>query len=188
MPRLSTRVDKPVAGCGLDHRRISACFNALFATSDLTRMEGGSAEPHFLPGWLGGGAIIRYREDYAASALHEAAHWCLAGPRRRACPDYDYWYLPPPRPASAQQRFFAVEARVQALEWLFADAAGIPFSPSADNLATDLTDFRTQLCDTRKLLAVALPARARRFLVALGRWRQREQGWPGQPTSTAAYG
>ena len=50
------------------------------------------------------------------SALHEVAHWCIASAGRRRCRDYGYWYIPPPRDATAQTEFFAVEARVQALE------------------------------------------------------------------------
>ena len=98
-------------------------------------MIGGADEPLYLPGRTGRRAQLFYREDFVASALHEAAHWCIAGEQRRRQVDFGYAYEPPPRTVFAQSRFFATELKTQALEWWFAEAAGIDFKASADNLA-----------------------------------------------------
>ena len=101
---------------------------------------GGGEEPLYLPSSDPDRAPHRivYREDYFASALHEVAHWCLAGVARRDREDYGYWYAPDGRDAQAQVEFERVEARPQALEWIFSDACGFPFELSADNLAAGL--------------------------------------------------
>lgn len=109
-------------------------FHDCFHASYRTRLAGGAPEPLYRPVGEDGDAVIFYREDYAASALHEVAHWCIAGPRRRQQEDYGYWYAPDGRSASQQRAFEQVEIKPQALEWHFALAAGIAFHVSADNL------------------------------------------------------
>ena len=100
----------------MNHDDVAHRFNRLFGVSHQTVLIGGAPEPMFLPGCgKAGRAIIRYRADFTLSALHEAAHWCIASASRRRCRDYGYWYIPPPRDATAQTEFFAVEARVQLL-------------------------------------------------------------------------
>ena len=93
----------------IDHRAIAATFNRCFAKSHDTVMLGGASEPLYLPIGAEGLAELHYRSDHAASALHEAAHWCIAGPQRRALPDFGYAYTPPPRTLGQQRRFFASE-------------------------------------------------------------------------------
>lgn len=133
----------------MNHREIAARFNAAFGgASDCrceragdpppTRLRGGASEPLFVPAAAGRPALIRYRGDFAQSALHEIAHWCLAGPSGRRQADYGLIYEPPPRGADAQARFYAAEVPVQALEMLLARAAGVPFHFSPDNPGTDL--------------------------------------------------
>ena len=56
------------------------------------RLVGGFEEPLYLPATDDCVAEIRFRSDYPSSALHEVAHWCLAGERRRALEDFGYWY------------------------------------------------------------------------------------------------
>lgn len=112
---------------------IARRFNAALARSWRTVLIGGAAEPLYLPPTAARPAVIRYTRDYAQSALHEIAHWCLAGPARRALPDYGYWYQPPPRSRQQQARFEAVEVPVQALELLLARVVGVRFHVSADN-------------------------------------------------------
>ena len=51
-------------------------FNTCFAQSHATRLLGG-AEPLYLPASGSDTAQLIFRDDYASSALHEAAHWCL---------------------------------------------------------------------------------------------------------------
>jgi len=79
-------------------------------------------------------AIIFSSHDYFSSALHEIAHWCIAGVERRQIDDYGYWYEPDGRSPEQQIAFFKVEVKPQALEWAFSLAAGIPFRLSIDNL------------------------------------------------------
>jgi elongation factor P hydroxylase len=114
--------------------RISQVFNGLFAVSARTVMVGGGAEPLYLPATCDQPARLVYTRDYAASALHEAAHWCIAGAARRRRIDYGYPYDAPPRSATQRQRFFRLELRCQALELLFAAAAEQPFRVSIDDL------------------------------------------------------
>ncbi len=155
----------------LSDRAIADCFNATFLASERTRMIGGAAEPLYLPVRSGSPAELHYREDYAASALHEAAHWCIAGSERRSLTDFGYSYLPPPRTKPQQDAFFAFELKTQTLEALFADAAGLDFRASADNLDADVQSFARAIVEARPTVARWLVAsrddRARRFTRAL---------------------
>ena len=120
--------------CTLTDVQIADCFNRGLGSRHGVRLIGGAAEPLYQPASAGEVAIIRYTRDYAASALHELAHWCIAGARRRQLPDYGYWYRPPPRTDAEQAAFFRVELPVQALEARLAAAAGLPFRVSVDGL------------------------------------------------------
>jgi elongation factor P hydroxylase len=115
-------------------KRISQVFNGLFAVSAWTVMVGGGAEPLYVPASGDQPARLVYTRNYAASALHEAAHWCIAGAVRRRQVDYGYHYDPSPRSTTQRQRFFGLELRCQALELLFTAAAGQPFQVSIDDL------------------------------------------------------
>lgn len=140
------------------------------STFDDVRLEGGHDEPFYAPADGGTPAVIRFKEDFAASALHEVAHWCIAGWRRRQLPDFGYWYEPV-RDAGTQSRFEAAEAGPQALEWIFSVAAGRTFRVSFDNF--DLPSCRLDAfrCRVRSAaqdrLASGLPQRAQRFAAAL---------------------
>ncbi|NVK22694.1 MAG: elongation factor P hydroxylase [Kangiellaceae bacterium] len=79
-------------------------------------------------------AIIYSTQDYFSSALHELAHWCVAGAKRRQLDDYGYWYEADGRSAEQQALFYKVEVKPQALEWAFSLACNIPFRISNDNL------------------------------------------------------
>lgn len=116
-------------------------FNRTFADSSNTRLLAGGEEPLYLPAGVAEEGLpaedhhrIVFTRDYFASALHEVAHWCVAGAERRLQLDYGYWYLPDGRNAEQQQTFELVEVKPQALEWLFSVASGQPFKVSADNL------------------------------------------------------
>lgn len=117
-----------------DAKALIAVFNQTFADSDNTILVGGGAEPEYLPATASEPARIIFREDYAASALHEVAHWCIAGPERRKRHDFGYWYEPDGRTGEQQRLFEQVEVKPQALEWMFSLAAGLKFHLSADNL------------------------------------------------------
>ncbi|MDO6747347.1 elongation factor P hydroxylase [Gilvimarinus sp. 1_MG-2023] len=113
-------------------------FNRCFESTENTRLLGGATEPEYLPATSERGAQIHFTQDYFASALHEIAHWCVAGVARRELPDYGYWYAPDGRTPAQQAEFERVEVQPQALEWLFSVAANWRFRASADNLAMGL--------------------------------------------------
>jgi elongation factor P hydroxylase len=118
-------------------------FEKTFLLSHRTRLLGGGEEPEYIPAIdINSEHTIVFTRDYFASALHEIAHWCIAGERRRQLPDYGYWYAPDGRTADQQKKFEQVEAKPQALEWLFSRACGSIFKLSADNLDgdADITD------------------------------------------------
>ena len=99
---------------------LCSIFGACFAESMRTRLLGGGEEPLYQPAKSSDDYHqIIFRSDYAASALHEVSHWCIAGERRRQQLDYGYWYEPDGRSVAQQRVFESVEARPQALEWLF---------------------------------------------------------------------
>ncbi len=146
-------------------------FDRLFEQRYRVCLRGGAAEPFYAPATDNVPAVIHFRADYFSSALHEVAHWCLAGAERRRRPDYGYWYAPDGRDAASQAAFEAVEVAPQALEWLFADAAGHPFRASVDNLeagSATLARFTAALEQERaRRLRIGLPPRAAAFQAAL---------------------
>jgi elongation factor P hydroxylase len=151
--------------------KIAARFNDLFTGPYNVRMSGGAAEPEYQPACRDAPAQIRYRSDFPHSALHEAAHWCIAGPQRRTLSDYGYWYQPPPRGRQAQQAFARVEAKVQGLEAIFAQAVALPFRVSIDDV-DNLLNFEAEFSEVveverRCWRARGLPARAKAFEAAL---------------------
>ena len=158
------------SGEPLDAHQLMCLFNREFAASDKTQLIGGAAEPYYLPG---SPHRIYFRADYVRSALHEVAHWCVAGKRRRQVPDYGYWYSPDGRDASQQQAFFAVEARPQAVERCFCEAVGIAFSPSVDNVGVQIEPQQLRRFEARiqewcdQFDRTGLPSRATRFIAAL---------------------
>ncbi len=146
---------------------IERVFASLFATRHRTLLVGGGDEPLYEPPTTDAPGRITYRADYAASALHEVAHWCVAGTHRRTLLDFGYWYTPDGRTPEQQAAFEKVEVAPQALESLFADAAGVLFVPSADNVEAGLGPSETFLAALEKrraeLLDGALTGRARAF-------------------------
>lgn len=80
---------------------------------------------------------IVFAHGFFASALHETAHWCVAGTQRRLLEDFGYWYEPDGRSAQRQAEFERVEVKPQALEWIFSQSANFDFHFSADNLEGD---------------------------------------------------
>lgn len=168
-----------------DCDRLIDLFNACFALSCNTRLVRGQGEPVYLPA----DAECNYHRvvfahGFFASALHEIAHWCVAGEARRQLPDYGYWYCPDGRNAQQQKQFEQVEVKPQALEWIFSRAAGRRFRVSVDNLngvETDPTAFR--LAVHQQVLAYCesgLNARAEQVRNALA------ECFAGQKTLVAA--
>jgi len=167
-------VSRPVLPA-LTDRQIAGCFNATLGRQHHVRLVGGAAEPLYLPG-EGGFATIRYTRDYPASALHELAHWCIAGPQRRRLVDYGYWYVPPPRTPAFQAAFGRVEVPVQALEYRLSDACGLPFRVSVDDVDAPPdsgTGFAAAVQRAAGAPESSLPCRARALLAVLVDFRRR---------------
>ena len=109
-------------------------FADTFSETQKVSLLGGADEPLYLPARDDNPAEIHFRDDYFSSALHEIAHWCIAGAERRKQVDYGYWYVADGRDAQAQEAFFKAEVKPQALEWLFSLACDYPFRVSVDNV------------------------------------------------------
>jgi elongation factor P hydroxylase len=114
---------------------VSSIFDQEFGHSFNVRLLGGADEPVYLPA----DAVysynrLFYRQDYLSSALHEIAHWCIAGQARLQLEDFGYWYHPDGRSTQQQKSFEKAEVKPQALEWMFSLACGHRFSLSTDNL------------------------------------------------------
>lgn len=146
-------------------------FNRTFATSHNTRLVRGDSEPLYLPASnkCNYHRII-FAHGFYRSALHEIAHWCIAGKVRRQLADYGYWYKPDGRNTDEQRNFEYVESKPQALEWLFCLSAGHTFEVSADNLTTYAQPDQFQARVEQQLewyLTNGLPPRAAIFSHAL---------------------
>ena len=145
-------------------------FDRVFRTTDDTILCGGATEPFYEPG---SPSVIHFREDYDRSALHEVAHWCVAGAGRRRLPDYGYWYAPDGRNPDQQRAFYTVEVKPLAIEALFCEALNLPFAVSVDNLtvAADCSEIKVFGAAVNRQIALfrlrGLPHRARRFGEAL---------------------
>lgn len=115
-----------------------AIFNDLFEQSENTILIGGALEPMYKPCDADHPCHrVIFTRDYFASALHEIAHWCLAGAERRKLVDYGYWYYPEGRTPEQQAQFEQAEVKPQSLEYLFSRAAGSRFIPSRDDFRPD---------------------------------------------------
>ncbi len=151
---------------------LESIFRATFFQQYNTLLRGGAEEPLYQPASSAGQPhLIYYREDYPASALHEIAHWCLAGAKRRQQLDFGYWYLPDGRSAEQQRLFEQVEVKPQALEWLFSAAAGHRFHLSVDNLNGEgqaSPDFVAAVCQqAQDWCRIDPPRRGAMFIRAL---------------------
>ena len=169
----------------IDLALIVNLFDTEFYASYNTRLIGGAEEPLYLPAkpgqkdfaQAGGPSYHRlfFREDYLASALHEVAHWCIAGSQRLLQEDFGYWYQPDGRTEEQQALFEAAEIKPQALEWMFSLACGQSFQMSIDNLSGGQSApserFTRQVSQqaTEWCVPGALPARAEQFLQALSK-------------------
>lgn len=148
---------------------IIAAFNRMFGDPYNTILCGGAAEPLYKTASSERAENeIWFRDDFASSALHEIAHWCIAGSARRRKDDYGYWYVEK-RNADQQKQFEMVEARPQALEWLLSIAAGVQFRVSCDNFDLLCLDIEAQ-CDrireeALKFLNDGMPERADQLLL-----------------------
>ncbi|MEE4246217.1 MAG: elongation factor P hydroxylase [Kangiellaceae bacterium] len=116
---------------------VQKLFAELFYPQYRTRLVFGANEPFYRAASNQHDAVIFSRHDYLSSALHEIAHWCLAGEQRRQKDDYGYWYCPDGRTDTQQKQFELVEVKPQAVEWALSLACRQTFRVSADNLNND---------------------------------------------------
>lgn len=148
-------------------------FNNTFQESDQTILLAGEHEPVYLPNSNKHPMHrIVFAHGYARSALHEIAHWCLAGKVRRHLPDFGYWYAPDGREPELQARFEQAEVHPQAIEWYLSLAADIQFEISVDNLSGEeppkRLEFAASVVEKALLRAkVGWPPRAERFAKVL---------------------
>lgn len=133
-----------------------------------TLLMGGFDEPLYLPGQEHNPAVIRFTKDYYRSALHELAHWCVAGKERRKLEDYGYWYVPDGRNQQQQNEFYDCEIKPQAIEWAFSIVCGIKFDVSVDNINKDVSGDQSFRKAVRSQLITCLndsfPCRANELL------------------------
>ena len=109
-------------------------FNSTFAAHDTVLVRG-DCEPLYQPaGRHQRDHQVIFAHGFFSSALHEIAHWCIAGEERRKLVDYGYWYCPDGRDAQQQAKFEQVEIKPQAIEWALTAACGRDFGVSTDNL------------------------------------------------------
>ena len=147
-------------------------FNQLFLGTHNTELVGGGIEPIYQPMQPPNQHHrIVFTRDYGASALHEIAHWCVAGEERRQLEDYGYWYCPDGRSEVQQRQFEVVEIKPQAFEWIFSVASSRRFRVSADNLTAGVSaseQFKDAIYEqVLEYCITGLPKRAARFTQAL---------------------
>ncbi|MDO6426620.1 elongation factor P hydroxylase [Thalassotalea sp. 1_MG-2023] len=152
-------------------------FEQTFFNDYNTRLVKGDHEPLYAPATdMVNFHRIIFAHGYFTSALHEIAHWCIAGEHRRTLEDYGYWYHPDGRSSAQQKQFEQVEVKPQAIEWAFCVVAGIKFHVSADNLHGDDVDsiaFRYAVYQqVRYYISVGFPVRAQQFITALAEFYQ----------------
>ncbi|NRA84777.1 MAG: elongation factor P hydroxylase, partial [Gammaproteobacteria bacterium] len=83
-------------------------FNQTFQSTYNTQLVKGGDEPLYLPASDGANRShhqIIFARGFYASALHEIAHWLVAGSQRRLLEDFGYWYCPDGRDQATQLSF-----------------------------------------------------------------------------------
>lgn len=150
-------------------------FNECFFEKYNTRLIKGEDEPLYLPSdehRLHN--ELYFAHGFFASALHESAHWLIAGEKRRKLVDFGYWYVPDGRSNEEQKLFQSVEVKPQAMEWILSKAADFRFCVSIDNLnggESETTDFKNAVFQQVKIYCTqGLPVRAESFRQALCRF------------------
>jgi elongation factor P hydroxylase len=155
-----------------DFQDLIRIFEQCFSRTFNTRLKKGADEPLYLPAdeTCSFHQVI-FAHGFFASALHEVAHWCMAGEARRLLEDFGYWYMPDGRNAEQQKEFEKVEIKPQAIEWAFCVAAGKKFTVSADNLngvSADTDAFKENVYQqVQHYLHNGFPERAQQFIDAL---------------------
>lgn len=150
-------------------------FDTTFGQTYNTRLIEGGNEPIYLPQSkeCDYNQVV-FAHDYYSSALHEIAHWCHAGAKRRLVEDYGYWYVPDGRDEEQQAKFEQVEIIPQAIEWAFNVAVQKEFHVSSDNLdgfQADINGFKAKVFQqVIVFIEQGFPSRANQFIVALAQF------------------
>lgn len=147
-------------------------FNQCFALEYNTRLVKGEDEPLYRPADEHQPYnVIFFANGFFSSALHECAHWFIAGEQRRKCVDFGYWYAPDGRTAEQQRLFQQLEVKPQAIEWILSASADYRFQVSLDNLngvESDTDKFKQAVYQQVLFYCEhGLPMRAERFRQAL---------------------
>ncbi|MBA2649187.1 MAG: elongation factor P hydroxylase [Legionella sp.] len=147
-------------------------FNDCFGFEYSTRLVRGGDEPLYLPASESDSHnLLYFANGFFSSALHECAHWLLAGDARRKLVDFGYWYVPDGRTMAEQLLFQQVEVKPQALEWVLSQASAYPFQLSIDNLNgedVDVAPFKQAVyAQVKAYCALGLPKRAQILYIAL---------------------
>ena len=150
-------------------------FNSCFQSTHQTILAYGDDEPLYMPAdEHREHHTIYFAHRFFSSALHECAHWLIAGKERRKQVDYGYWYVPDGRTVEQQELFQSVEVKPQALEWILSNAANYKFQFSIDNLngaPFDLDEFKKAVYNQVLVYEKdGLPPRASLFQQALFRY------------------
>jgi elongation factor P hydroxylase len=148
-------------------------LNQKFLVDYNTVLKGGYNEPFYQACTESKAAEIQFTKNYIRSAIHELAHWCVAGVERRKLDDYGYWYAEDGRSQQQQDEFFKVEVKPQTIEWAFSIVAGIKFEVSVDNLTTSVEgvdEFKTNVTLLmREYLNNGFPMRVTQILKILSK-------------------
>ncbi len=156
-----------------DYHDLIHIFDHTFYADFNTKLELGGDEPIYLPADDNcDHHRIIFARGFYASAMHEIAHWCVAGPERRLLEDFGYWYEPDGRTEQVQAEFEKVEIRPQAYEWILSLSAGFPFTVSCDNLNGDFEpdrlDFMAKVhSEVMMILEQGIPPRVKSLSDAL---------------------
>lgn len=154
-------------------------FNNCFFEKYNTLLVKGEDEPIYLPADenTSHNSVI-FAHGFFASALHESAHWLIAGEQRRKLVDFGYWYEPDGRTSSQQALFQTVEIKPQAIEWILSQACGYRFRVSIDNLngkESDTESFKQAVYNqVQTYCEKGLPSRAEAFRKALCHFYKQE--------------
>lgn len=164
--------------------QLISLFKKTFYAEYKTCLVRGGDEPIYLPASkTGNDNQIVFARGFFSSGLHEIAHWCVAGKKRRLLEDFGYWYVPDGRNETQQRAFEKVEVYPQAYEQCFTLATGRNFNISADNLngqpgATHNFELNVHLRTLQLLFADQLDGRAKQFFEALcGAWKNPFSSW-----------
>lgn len=155
-----------------DYQDLIRIFDTCFAVSYRTLLQRGGDEPIYLPAKeKDAHHLLYFAQGFFSSALHECAHWLIAGEERRKQVDFGYWYLPDGRNTEQQALFQQMEIKPQAMEWILSVACGYKFHVSTDNLqggASETKAFEQAIYNqVLHYLQQGLSPRAKQFREAL---------------------